>query len=150
MKKLIKKTVVSLISLSLLLGQSGMVQADNLIGATAQGWKQSGNTTKVDESYDKQSIELKKGDILELTLPENADGGYSWQFNSSLDNNILKVIYETYILPNSSPNIVGGVRKKRWLIQAVGNGDTSINLKESRSWDANSTMNTFNLKTTVR
>lgn len=108
------------------------------------------NSTKVDDTYNNQSVKLKKGDILELTLPENDDGGYSWQFKPYLDNNILKIVDDTYILPNSSPNICGGVGKKRWLIQAIGTGNTSINLKESRPWDANSTLNTFNLKITVK
>jgi predicted secreted protein len=108
------------------------------------------DATKVDDTYNKQSIKLSKGDVLELTLPENDDGGYSWKFKSSLNNNILKIIDDTYIQPSSSPNIVGGVGKKRWLVQAMGTGTTSINLEEARPWDTNSTLSTFNLKVTVK
>lgn len=108
------------------------------------------NSTKVDDTYNNQNIELKKNDILELTLPENYDGGYSWQFKPSLNSNILKITDDIYIMPYSSPNIVGGVGKQRWLIQAIGTGTTSINLKELRPWDANSTLSTFKLNITVK
>lgn len=105
---------------------------------------------KVSDSYNNQSIELKKSDTLELTLPENYDGGYSWQFKPSLNKDIFNIIDDTYIWPHSSPNINGGVGKRRWLLKAVGTGSTSIHLEESRPWDTNSTLSTFNLKLTVK
>ncbi|MFL0197567.1 protease inhibitor I42 family protein [Clostridium sp. WILCCON 0269] len=107
------------------------------------------NTIRIDENYNKKNIILKKGDSLELILPEHSDGGYSWQFKSSLDSNILKIINES-IVPNTSYNISGGVRKKRWVIQTIGTGKTSINLQECRLWEKNSTLSTFSLNITVK
>ncbi len=104
----------------------------------------------VDVTYNNGSIELKKGDILELTLPECADGGYLWSFKSALDSNILQILDDTYILPSSDPNILGGVGQRRWIIQAVDTGSATINLHEFRLFEANSTINTFNLKITIK
>lgn len=128
------------------IGSSGY----SLSKPTCMTFTVNADATKIDDTYNKQSIKLEKGDILELTLPENDDGGYSWKFKSSLNNDILKVIDDTYIQPSSSTNIVGGVGKKRWLIQAMGTGTTSINLEEARPWDTNSTLSTFNLKVTIK
>ncbi|WP_411678845.1 protease inhibitor I42 family protein [Clostridium thailandense] len=105
---------------------------------------------KVDNTYNNQNIKLKKGDILELTLPENYDGGYSWQFKPSLDNNMFKIIDDIFIAPDVPPNVIGGVGRRRWLIQATGTGSTSINLEESRPWDSNSTLSNFNFTVTVK
>ncbi|AGY75327.1 protease inhibitor I42 family protein [Clostridium autoethanogenum] len=105
------------------------------------------NATKIDKYYNNHSIKLKSGDIIQLTLPENRDGGYFWNFKPDLDSNILKIIDTINISPSSSPNLIGGVGKKRWLIQAVGAGQTLINLKES-SYHSE-ILDTFNLTITV-
>ncbi|RMC98589.1 hypothetical protein D9O40_12930 [Clostridium autoethanogenum] len=81
---------------------------------------------KIDKSYNNHSIKLKSGDIIQLTLPENRDGGYFWNFKPDLDSNILKIIDIINISPSSSPNLVGGVGKKRWLIGSTKITNTYI------------------------
>lgn len=108
------------------------------------------DAVKVDYNNNNQSIEIKKNDIIELTLPENYDGGYSWDFKPTLDNNMFKIIDDIFIWPDVQPDVVGGIGKKRWLIKAVGTGTGSLNLQEYRRWDADSIVSTFNLKISVK
>ena len=107
------------------------------------------NAVKANENNNNQNITLNKNDILELTLPETDDGGYSWNLNSSLDKNTFKIIDDIFIAPDIPPNCTGGTGRRRWLIQAIGTGSKTINIEESRPWDA-STLSTFNLTVTVK
>ncbi|APM39849.1 protease inhibitor I42 family protein [Clostridium kluyveri] len=109
------------------------------------------NATKIDESFNNQSITLKKGETLQLTLPDDGyDGGYSWQ-SVSTGSSIIKntehinIIYSLY--PQACP---GAGLRDRWLFQAINTGKTSIQFKYSREWDSNSTINTFKLSVNVK
>ena len=47
---------------------------------------------QIDESCQGQTIKLRKGQKLELTLTSNPTTGYSWQYSSPLDTKKLSII----------------------------------------------------------
>lgn len=92
------------------------------------------DSVKVDQSFNSKSITLKKGESLQLTLPDTGyDGGYSWKLNS-FDNSIIEntnsLNIRTSLYPGCCPN--GGL-DNRWLFKAVNTGTTSLNLEYERS-----------------
>lgn len=103
----------------------------------------------IDKTNNNQNIQLKKGDTILLTLPENRDGGYSWNFKPALDNNMLKIVDDTTIIPSPLPGLCGGVGSRCFVIQAVGTGKTSISLEQTRSWESVAPLSTFKLNVTV-
>lgn len=110
------------------------------------------NSVKVDQSFNSKSITLKKGETLQLTLPNTGyDGGYSWKLNS-FDNSIIENTdsfnIHTSFYPGRCPS--GGL-DTRWLFKAVNTGTTSLNLEYQRSWEGSSSdINTFKLNINVQ
>ena len=103
----------------------------------------------IDKTNNNQNIQLKKGDTLLLTLPENRDGGYSWNFKPTLDDTMLKVVDDTTIVPSPLPGLCGGVGSRCFVIQAVRTGKTSISLEQTRSWESVAPLSTFKLNITI-
>jgi|GEM_PF-2056865 len=110
------------------------------------------DSVKVDQSFNSKSITLKKGETLQLTLPNvGYDGGYSWKLNS-FDNSVIKNTdnfnIRTSLYPGRCP---GGGLDNRWLFKAVNTGTTSLNLEYQRSWEGSSSdINTFKLNINVQ
>ncbi|WP_147564689.1 protease inhibitor I42 family protein [Clostridium tyrobutyricum] len=84
---------------------------------------------KINENNNNQTINIKKGDKLEISLIGHVDGGYLWSFKQNLDTNMLKLVYDTNIRTSPQDNI-GASITRRWLIEAVNSGSTSIDLEE--------------------
>ncbi|WP_446898998.1 Ig-like domain-containing protein [Clostridium sp. LBM24168] len=84
---------------------------------------------KLNEDNNNETINIKKGDKIQLSLTEHVDGAYYWIFRQNLNTSILKTIYDINI--NTSPsNIIGSNIKRSWLIEAINSGSTTINLEE--------------------
>jgi predicted secreted protein len=93
------------------------------------------------------TINLLQGQFLELKLVTNPSTGYSWRYVSEIDNNILSEISHDIIKPaNPMP---GAKEEEVWTFEAVGCGETSIQLEYLRTWEPNSTIKTFTLNIIV-
>ncbi|WP_257230572.1 protease inhibitor I42 family protein [Acinetobacter sp. YH01022] len=82
-------------------------------------------------------LEMKVGQTLELTVPENPTTGYIWQVAEP--QNILKVeeIYRQDQVKSKQPMLgVGG--QKLFIFTALQPGEEWIHVKHSRAWEQNS------------
>ncbi|MBI6875798.1 protease inhibitor I42 family protein [Clostridium aciditolerans] len=106
---------------------------------------------KIDGSFNNQNIILKKGEILQLTLPnEGSDGGYSWT-PIKLDKSLIKNTENISIVDSFYPKLVPGVTlRNRWLFEAIETGKTSLKLEYKQPWESNSTIHTFNLNINIQ
>lgn len=102
-------------------------------------------TIKVDQSFDNQTLVLKKGETLQITLNSNATGGYRWEYAEPLDGTYLKQTDHCYIINDYGAGSAGNGGRDRWIIQALQTGETSINLVNRQSWVSGPPSITFNL-----
>ena len=103
-------------------------------------------TIKVDESFDKQTVTLKKGETLQISLISNGTGGYLWKYAEPLDGTYLKQTDHCYIINDYGTGSAGNGGRDRWMIQALQTGETSINLVNRRWWEDIPPSSTFSLK----
>lgn len=87
---------------------------------------------QIDESYQGQTIKLRKGQKLELTLTSNPTTGYSWQYSSPLDTEYIKEIKHYF---ESSSSVIGAGGEEHWIYQAIKPGSLKINLEYRRPWE---------------
>jgi inhibitor of cysteine peptidase len=87
---------------------------------------------QIDESCQGHTIELRKGQKLELTLTSNPTTGYSWQYSSPLDTGNIKEIKHYF---ESSSSVIGAGGEEHWVYQAIKPGSLTINLEYRRPWE---------------
>lgn len=106
---------------------------------------------KIDGDFNNQNITLKKGETLQVTLPnEGYDGGYSWVL-LEFDKSVIENTENLSIVDSFNPKLVPGrALRNRWLFQAIKTGKTSLKLEYKQSWEPNSTIHTFNLNINVQ
>lgn len=113
----------------------------------------SSDYVKMDQSFNNKNITLKKGQTLQLTLPnQGADGGYSWELQN-IDSSIIKNSGNIKIITSCHPqNLPSESNNTRLLFKAVNTGTTSLELQYNRPWQANSVkpINTFKLNINVQ
>ncbi|CAB1223185.1 Chagasin family peptidase inhibitor I42 [Acinetobacter bouvetii] len=81
-------------------------------------------------------LDMKVGQTLELTLPENPSTGYIWQV--AQPQNILKVeeIYQQDQVKSQQPMVgVGG--QKLFRFTALQPGEEWVHVKHGRAWEQN-------------
>jgi len=105
-------------------------------------------TVKVDQSFDNQTVTLKKGETLQLTLISNPTSGYLWEYAEPLDGTYLKQTDHCYIINGYGTGAASGGRD-RWMIQALHTGEASINLVNRSVSAGNPIVETFNLKVII-
>ncbi|HEX9059741.1 MAG TPA: serpin family protein [Clostridia bacterium] len=102
----------------------------------------------INSNYNWQNVILKKGQKLKLALESNGSNGYTWDYVAAPDQTVLKS-GETSFVPYSDS--VGSSGTSYWEYEAVGTGNTEINLKYERSWLTSDTpLKTFKVKVTVK
>ncbi len=81
-------------------------------------------------------LEMKVGQTLELTVPENPTTGYIWQVAEP--QSILKVeeIYRQDQVKSKQP-ILGVGGQKQFIFTALQPGEAWIHVKHSRAWEQN-------------
>ena len=72
-----------------------------------------------------KTIEVTVGDILEITLPENASTGYVWK-PGKMDTSIVKFRKKDTRPPK--PGLMGGGTKVTMLFDVIGAGKTEFRL----------------------
>ncbi len=87
---------------------------------------------RVNESNNGEVVCLQPGQRLELTLAENASTGYSWEYKTRLDTNVLKETGSW--VENPEVPMPGAPGKRHWTYQAVNPGHTTIDLRYTQAW----------------
>lgn len=77
------------------------------------------------------SVKARRGDIVVISLPENATTGYTWALDN-LDPNILRFKDSTYSL--SAGGGIGGGGIRTFTFNAINVGGVNLNLKLRREW----------------
>lgn len=76
--------------------------------------------------------ELRVGDLIEVSLPENPTTGYRWQLHSPVSP-VLEAEADTFAGPQSGLIGAGGVH--RWRFKAVKAGVVRLTIDSRRSWE---------------
>ena len=88
-------------------------------------------TVYVNENNNGTTISLKKGGLLNVTLPDHGDGGYTWVI-TSIDTTMLR--QDTQFAWGSS-GILGDFGKDTWTFTALKSGSITLSLECKRSFD---------------
>ena len=78
-------------------------------------------------------IEVIAGKEFVISLESNPTTGYSWDFSSPPDPEVVELLDAAY-RPPATPRIGAG-GKQVWTFRAVGPGETGIALKYLRPWE---------------
>lgn len=97
-----------------------------VIGCAAQGQPRT-----YDESH--RTVKAKVGEQFRIVLTSNRTTGYTWRLAEPLDASRLKLINTDYV--ESKSGRLGAPGKQGWLIQAVGEGQTTVSLAYVRPWE---------------
>lgn len=92
----------------------------------------TGNQINLDSSYNNESINVKKDDIINITLSNPGSGGYQFD-DPEFDTNILKMLSHNHSDPNT--NLVGNFGEDIWKFEATNLGQSEITFYISRSWE---------------
>jgi inhibitor of cysteine peptidase len=97
------------------------------------------------------SLKVKKGNILAVSLEANASTGYTWDV-SAVKKRILQYKGKKYIQPaETGTPIVGASGKEVLRFKAVRRGTSTIKLIYHQPWDKKAKpAKTFTIKVTVR
>ncbi len=96
------------------------------------------------------SIELKKGDKIEIKLESNPSTGYAWILSEETDETIVSLASSEFI--QTEKELVGAGGYEILMFQAIKSGQTEIILIYQRSWEEEETGedSIFNLNVTVK
>ena len=90
----------------------------------------------LDASADGSTQQLKKGEVMSVTLESNPSTGYSW-FVTISDQNVIIQMAETEnqeASPSTTP-VLGAPEKKTFFFQAIEAGQAAITLDYQRGWE---------------
>ena len=98
------------------------------------------------------SIELKKGDKIEIKLESNPSTGYAWILSEETDETIVSLTSSEFIQTEKEEELVGAGGYEILIFQAVKGGQTEIILLYQRSWEEEEQGedSIFNLNVTVK
>ena len=123
-----------------------IILAGLLYACAARGPSEQ-STRQLTEIDNGRSIELRVGDILEVTLPANPTTGFQWEV-SEVDNAILRPIGEPKFEPSS--NAVGSGGQVTFRFEAIGTGQTALKLIHHRAFEEDvPPIETFEVNITV-
>ena len=95
---------------------------------------------------DSTTLQLKKGDKVNLELKDYGDGGYSWEI-VTLDEKILSLTERSDSEPSG---LMGDFGNDIWVFTAGKIGSTTLELKCSRPWDKTDVCATFTVQVEVQ
>jgi len=94
----------------------------------------SGVPMRIDAEDNGNTITLKSGQTLVLTLESNPSTGYSWELGE-FDEAVLELTSSIYLPNEQSSGKVGGGGEETWYFEAQSSGDTTLHLEYARSWE---------------
>jgi predicted secreted protein len=139
-----KKTVL-IIGLVLI----AVIAAGTVIGINLSMVKptiQSTTTVFLNTLSNNTTVSVKKGDVINLTLPDFGDGGYNWVF-TSLDKVFLQKTAEK--LNWGSSGMLGDFGKDTWMFTALQTGHTTVQLQCVRLFNESDISQTFTVSLTI-
>lgn len=86
-------------------------------------------------------VSLKKGDLVNLTLPNYGDGGYVWAV-IQFDDHLLG---QTDMFTWGSSGMLGDFGKDTWLFTTLDIGSTTLELRCQRPFGEQDVCQTFNV-----
>ncbi len=91
----------------------------------------------LDASADGTTQQLKKGEVLSLSLESNPSTGYSWFATISNSAVLVQMGDPQYQQPVSSTPLIGAAGIQIFFFQAVETGSTNLKLDYMRSFESN-------------
>ncbi|MGA9458886.1 MAG: protease inhibitor I42 family protein [Desulfobaccales bacterium] len=88
--------------------------------------------TVVTEKDNGKEIQVKVGDVIELSLEELGSAGYTWEFDQ-LDANFFKLLKTETRPVGNQP--IGGPVLMTWWLKTKKVGDSQLALDYFRSWE---------------
>jgi len=97
--------------------------------------KNNHKTIYLTEKDNGSTVSVRKGDMLNLTLQDHGDGGYTWTI-TKIDEKILGQV-EQFNWGNSGA--LGDFGKGTWIFSIENTGTTTLQLECKRSWTGGDT-----------
>ncbi len=79
-------------------------------------------------------IEVNVGEDFTIALDSNRTTGYSWSISKPLDNEVVTLVSNDYLIPKDD-NRLGQGGLSVWKFKAIGAGKALITLEYKRSWE---------------
>lgn len=119
-----------------------------LLAAACGGSDGGSSNVTLTEADSGSTIDADVGEEIVVELAANPTTGYEWQLTDSLDVAVVEKVSQDYAQDSGSEDAVGAGGKDTWTFKAVAAGTTTIQLDYLRTFEENSTTNTFSV--TVR
>ena len=87
--------------------------------------------TKMNISFNEQTITAKAGEKFNIDIPSNPTTGYTWVIEN--DQQKLKLISRDMIMVDSKN--LGSKGTERFIFEALSEGETSVYMKYKRPWE---------------
>jgi inhibitor of cysteine peptidase len=84
-------------------------------------------------AQDSKPIAVTIGQEFSVSLASNPTTGFKWDLATPLNTNLLTLITNEYVRPNSA--LMGAGGNEVWKFKAVGEGKADIDLKYARPWE---------------
>jgi predicted secreted protein len=104
--------------------------------------------TDVGKQASGSTVTLERDDVLRVTLGSNRTTGYSWVETPPPDEGVLLLRSDTYVEAES--DAVGAAGAQVLEYQAVGPGQSTVDLSYLRPFDPEDVVDRFTLTVTVR
>jgi inhibitor of cysteine peptidase len=107
-----------------------------VLGACAAGCSRSSLTIAADKSYDGRTLNLRVGDGVKLSLPENPTTGYRWEFLAKPEP-VCVIVSDGYVASGGAGGggAVGSGGTHEWMFRAVSKGTGGVSLAHRRPWE---------------
>ena len=103
--------------------------------------KNNHKTIYLTEKDNGSTVSVRKGDMLNLTLQDHGDGGYTWTI-TKIDEKILGQV-DQFNWGNSGA--LGDFGKDTWIFSTKNIGTTTLQLECKRSWTGGDTSETISI-----
>ncbi len=91
---------------------------------------------KVDASASGSTQQLKKGEVLSITLESNPSTGYAWYATIADTAVVVQMGEPEYTSPaESSTPVVGAAGTQTFMFQGIETGTTTVTLDYKRAWE---------------
>lgn len=107
--------------------------------------KNNHKTIYLTEKDNGSTVSVRKGDMLNLTLQDRGDGGYTWTI-TKIDEKILGQV-DQFNWGNSG--LLGDFGKDTWIFSAKNIGTTTLQLECKRPWTGGNTSETISVNIEV-
>jgi predicted secreted protein len=92
------------------------------------------NTIKYSIKVVPNKIEVKKGNLVKISLKENHSTCFTWHL-SKTDNDIVQVHHDSFIQPDNEPGFAGKSGIHYWYIQGLNQGETELTFELYQDWN---------------